>query len=99
MAEEWIIKVFDKEYGPVDLETLREWREEGRLLPENEVRRSDRDEWTTASEIDGIFATEHAPPSVAGVPLRRLSFGQILLEAAKVYRKGFLCVFSLSLLV
>ena len=51
MAEEWIIKVLDKEYGPVDLETLREWRQEGRLLPENEVRRIDSDEWTTASEL------------------------------------------------
>jgi GYF domain 2 len=99
MAEEWIIKVLDKEYGPVDLETLREWREEGRLLPENEVRRSDREEWTRASEIGELFAPEHGPPSVAGVPLRRLSFGQILLETVKVYRKGFLCFFSLSLLV
>jgi hypothetical protein len=91
--------VLDKEYGPVDLETLREWREEGRLLPENEVRRSDREEWTRASEIGELFAPEHGPPSVAGVPLRRLSFGQILLETVKVYRKGFLCFFSLSLLV
>jgi hypothetical protein len=99
MAEEWIIKVLDKEYGPVDLETLREWREEGRLLPENEVRQSDSDEWTTASEISELFAPEYEPPSIASIPLRRLSFGQILLETVKVYRKGFLCFFSLSLLV
>ncbi len=101
MADEWIIKVLGKEYGPVDLETLREWREEGRLLPENEVRRSDRDEWIKASEIAGIFEADHAaaPPAIAGIPLRRLSFGQILLETVRVYRKGFLCFFSLSLLV
>ena len=99
MAEEWIIKVLDKEYGPVDLETLREWRQEGRLLPENEVRRTDSDEWTTASEIAGVFEPEPGPPTVAGVPLRHLSFGQILLETVKVYRKGFFCFFSLSLLV
>ena len=99
MAEEWIIKVLGKEYGPVDLETLREWRQEGRLLPENEVRPSDRDEWTTASEITGVFEPEQKPPTVAGVPLRHLTFGQILLETVKVYRKGFFCFFSLSLLV
>ena len=99
MAEEWIIKVLDKEYGPVDLETLREWREEGRLLPENEVRQIDSDEWTTASEIGELFPPKLVPPSVAGIPVRRLSFGQILLETVKIYRKGFLCFFSLSLLV
>ncbi len=61
----------------------------------------DRNEWTRASEIAGIFEEDHAaaPPSIAGIPLRRLSFGQILLETVKVYRKGFLCFFSLSLLV
>jgi hypothetical protein len=76
MAEQWIIRVQDKEYGPADIETLREWKTEGRLLPENEARRVDIDPagspetfmtsqeqtlWTTAGEIPGLF-------SVAAVP-------------------------------
>jgi hypothetical protein len=76
MTEQWIIRVQDKEYGPADIETLREWKTEGRLLPENEARRVDIDPatspetfmtsqeqtlWTTAGEIPGLF-------SVAAVP-------------------------------
>jgi hypothetical protein len=76
MAEQWIIRVQDKEYGPADIETLREWKTEGRLLPENDARRVDIDAaansktfmtsqeqtlWTTAAEIPGLF-------SVAAVP-------------------------------
>ena len=97
--EKWIIKVLGKEYGPVDLDTLEDWREEGRLLPENEVRRSDREEWGTASQITGLFPQAQEPPMVAAIPLRRLGFGEILLETAKVYRKGFFCFFGLSLLI
>src|SRR5207247_2647528 len=43
MADQWIIRVLGKEYGPADIETLREWKTEGRLLPENEARRVDVD--------------------------------------------------------
>jgi hypothetical protein len=30
MADEWIIRVAGKEYGPADLATLHEWKAEGR---------------------------------------------------------------------
>ena len=43
MAQQWIIRVQGKEYGPVDVETLREWKMEGRLLPGNEARPEDSD--------------------------------------------------------
>ncbi len=33
MAEEWIVRVEGKEYGPVDVDELREWKREGRLIP------------------------------------------------------------------
>ena len=71
MADQWIIRVLGKEYGPADIETLREWKTEGRLLPENEARRVDVDPapkpfggkgeetpWTTAAEIPGLFGVE-----------------------------------------
>jgi len=30
MPDEWMVRVEGREYGPVDLETLREWKNEGR---------------------------------------------------------------------
>ena len=33
MPDQWIIRVQDKDYGPVDFDTLREWKSEGRLIP------------------------------------------------------------------
>jgi hypothetical protein len=55
MAEEWIVRVQGKEYGPADIETLREWKSEGRLLPENEARNASADLWSTAAAIPGLF--------------------------------------------
>jgi hypothetical protein len=76
MAEQWIIRVQDKEYGPADIETLREWKTEGRLLPENEARPvaadlaptpeacgipQEQTLWTTAAEIPGLFSLAAVP--------------------------------------
>lgn len=66
MADQWIVRVRGKEYGPVDIETLREWKSEGRLLPENEARQDNAGAaagavsaqevpWTTAAKIPGLF--------------------------------------------
>src|SRR5713101_2193252 len=55
MTEQWIVRVQGKEYGPADIETLREWKTEGRLLAGNEARRADVDLWTTAADIPGLF--------------------------------------------
>jgi len=41
MSDEWFVRVQGKEYGPVSTETLREWKGEGRLIRENELRRAD----------------------------------------------------------
>ena len=61
MAEQWIIQVQGKEYGPADLDTLREWKSDGRVLPANPARSPDVDLWTTAADIPGLFQIE-APP-------------------------------------
>ena len=66
MAEQWIIRVEGKEYGPADVATLLEWKADGRVLPKNEARRADVDPaaaaasaeeplWTMAAEIPGLF--------------------------------------------
>ena len=104
VTEEWIVRVQGSEYGPVNIETLREWKAEGRLLPANEARRASVDFWTTAAEIPGLF---DLPPPVplAGpdtqppVQLSRRSFGEILTETLQIYRKGFFQFLGLTLLV
>ena len=61
--DEWIVRVQGTEYGPANIETLREWKAEGRLLPSNEARRADVDLWTTAADIPGLFSMPPAVPS------------------------------------
>jgi len=103
--DEWIVRVQGTEYGPANIETLREWKGEGRLLPVNEARRADVDLWTTAGEIPGLFTVEAlAAPSARRLtqpPLQisRRSFSQILTETLQIYRKGFFQFLGLTLLV
>jgi hypothetical protein len=104
MAQQWSIRVHGKEYGPVDVETLREWKAEGRVLPSNEARRADSDLWTTAEDIPGLFDIEAlAAASARGLaqpPLQaRRSFAEILLETLRIYRKGFPQFLGLVLIV
>ena len=61
MAEQWIIRVLGKEYGPADLATLHEWKSEGRVVPNNPARQVDVDLWKTAGEIPGLFRVEPPP--------------------------------------
>ena len=61
VTDEWIVRVQGTEYGPANMETLREWKAEGRLLPSNEARQANVDLWTTAAEIPGLF---NVPPAV-----------------------------------
>jgi len=102
--DEWIVRVQGAEYGPANIETLREWKTEGRLLPSNEARQADVDLWTTAAEIPGLFSMPPAVPHPASftqppVQLSRRSFAEILAETLQIYRKGFLQFLGLTLLV
>src|SRR5438552_3869345 len=100
MAEEWIVRVQGKEYGPADIETLREWRDDGRLLPPNQARPADVDVWTTAAKIPGLFeSVDDSERRTSDVSLPRRSFGQILTETLRIYREGFFRFFYLTLLV
>ena len=104
MAEEWIVRVEGKEYGPADIDTLLEWKEEGRLLPENEARTASADLCSTAAAIPGLF-DEAAVVPIAGrltqapLQLQQYSFGQILAETFQIYRKGFFQFLGLTLVV
>jgi hypothetical protein len=103
--DEWIVRVQGTEYGPANIETLREWKGEGRLLAINEARRADVDLWTTAAEIPGLFTVEAlaaaSAPRLTQPPLQisRRSFTQILTETLQIYRKGFFQFLGLTLLV
>jgi len=111
VTEEWILRVDGREYGPANIETLREWKAEGRVLPANEARRAGAELWSLAAEIPGLFNLEALPivsaPRLthstslaqAPPPLPPSGVGQILADTFRIYVKGFLQFLSLTLLV
>jgi len=104
MSEEWIVRVHGKEYGPANLDTLCEWKAEGRLLPANDARRANVDFWITAGEIPGLFSVTPSVEAVTQlteppVQVSRRSFNQILAETFQIYGKGFFQFLGLVLLV
>jgi hypothetical protein len=111
VTEQWIVRVEGREYGPANINILREWKSEGRVLPANEARRADAELWTLAAEIPGLFDVEtpatgsasrliHSTSSgQAPPPLLSRGFGQILAETFRIYARGFLQFLSLTLLV
>ena len=115
MAEEWIVRVQGKDYGPADIDTLLEWKKEGRLLPQNEARPANADPtavadsakevlWSTAAAIPGLFDVGMLAAASARVEIQpplqtQHSFGQILAETFQIYRKGFFQFLGLTLVV
>src|SRR5437763_677844 len=111
VTEEWILRVDGREYGPANIETLREWKAEGRVLPANEARRADAELWSLAAEIPGLFNVEALPTfsaprlihstssGQAPPPLPPRGFEEILTGTFRIYATGFLQFFSLTLLV
>src|SRR4030095_16870472 len=110
VTEEWIVRVDGREYGPANIDTLREWKAEGRVLPANEARLAEGEFWTVAAKIPGLFDLEPTAASAPQltrstsstqaplVPLSR-GFGQILAETFRIYAKGFVQFLCLILLV
>lgn len=99
MSQEWFVRVQGQEYGPVDLETLLEWKAEGRLIPGNPVRREDETSWISAGSIEELFAPVTGTHPRSGEVVRRRGFGEIITESFQIYRKGFAQFFALALLV
>ena len=111
VTEEWILRVDGREYGPANIDTLREWKAEGRVLPANEARRADAELWTLAAEIPGLFdgeplATADATQLNRSISPRQLppllpsrGLGHILAETFRIYARGFLQFVPLTLLV
>jgi GYF domain 2 len=89
-TDAWIVRVQGQEYGPVDLDELREWKREGRLIRENEIRELGSERWIPASELPELFADETiARPPELPVVRQETTLGQVLLRTWQVYRQGF----------
>lgn len=88
MGEEWIIRVAGREYGPVDTDVLREWKAEGRLIPENEVRKAGDEHWIQAGMLEEVFGGEEPAPLRTSEPAALRSWQQILAETFRIYRTG-----------
>jgi GYF domain 2 len=102
MPDRWFVRVDEKEYGPVDLETLREWQSEGRLLASNEVRGETDATWNSASAIPGLFAPPPLPQSAISTvqPLaRRRTFFEIIRDSFRIYKSAFVPFFCVTLLI
>lgn len=99
MPDEWIVRVHDKEYGPVDLETLQEWQRDGHLIPDNEVRGSDGTAWVKAATIPELFPPADPEGDSSRELYRSRTFGEIITETFRIYRQGFVSFFGLALLV
>src|SRR5438045_6816977 len=115
MPDRWIIRVAGKEYGPVDLDVLKEWKREGRLLLGNEARLEGESEWSTAGAIPGLFEFEQPPVRTeviahrSSLPVQQPTIPDqksgpesptrnILRETFRIYFRGFLQFFALTLL-
>ena len=99
MADRWLVRVGEKEYGPVDLDTLGDWKREGRLLPTNEVRRESESDWTLATTIPGLFDPPPLPAATGHPLVRRRSFSEIIRDSFRIYKSAFLPFFVLTLLI
>src|ERR1700674_5089766 len=89
MPDEWFVRVQGKEYGPVSTETLREWKDEGRLIRENELRRADEERWIAAGEFPEIFGEAETPPSPPEPTARAKTWREIIGDTVRIYRGGF----------
>jgi GYF domain 2 len=99
MADEWMVRVQGKEYGPVDVETLRDWQREGRFIRANEVRRPDDQHWVSADQIVELFSDVEQTQDPLALHFRRRTLAEIVFESFRIYRRGFIQFFVLSLLV
>ncbi|MCK5595127.1 DUF4339 domain-containing protein [bacterium] len=81
---QWYIKAHDgKEYGPVDLETLKKWVTEKRVQPLDLIKGSGMDDWVAASsapEIKDVFSSTAMPaePQPASQTKELLEIGELL---------------------
>jgi len=99
MADLWIVRVQGKEYGPVDLDVLRDWKEDGRLIRDNEVRAPESEQWIRAGELPELFADPIPPPNAPPDFVSGGTVGAILGQSWRIFRQGLWQFLGLSALV
>jgi hypothetical protein len=55
-------------YGPVSLDTIRQWRLGGRVNGDTRVRPEGTDAWTTLRQLPELAADFNAPPPLTSAP-------------------------------
>ena len=105
MPGKFMLRANERDYGPVDLETLRAWRAEGRVLPRSPVRPIEREDWVDAADVPGLFDTEQSPAAPPPLPMtdtgvdevtdltaahfRPMSLSMVLDRTFRIYKEGF----------
>ena len=84
-----MVRVEDREYGPVDTDTLHEWKNEGRLIRSNELRRVGDERWVPAAEFPEFFADDLPAAEPPDLILRRRTGPEIFRETLRIFRGGF----------
>ncbi len=85
-----------QEYGPITLEQIKSWSQEGRLAPETKVQRSDQAAWATAAQFPELGLA--GQPAAAATVLSPAAAANMILE--KRLRSGadwFFWIAGLSL--
>ena len=102
MPEQWFLRVEGREYGPADLATLHEWKDDGRVLSQNEARLDGSPQWIRAGEIPGLFVSDRIEsalePSLHPRP-HPPGFFRICFDTVALYIRGFFPFLGLTLLV
>lgn len=105
----WYYAIHQQQYGPVDVEVLREMLRSGRLTPSDLVWHAGMDNWKPAwevPELNGSPSTAPRPSATPGVvwvppatgPGRTVSTGQYGLPTAQVQYAGFWLRFVAAIL-
>lgn len=70
---QWKFQLAGRELGPIEARQLASMALDGRLQPEDLVRRNDREDWIAASQVQGLKFPDDAPPPLpaAGVDIGR----------------------------
>ncbi len=88
----WMVRVLGKEYGPVDLDELREWKREGRLIRENEIRESGSERWIPAGNFPELFGEEKVATEIAPAPfVRQNTLGELLTSTCRFIARALGC--------
>jgi hypothetical protein len=72
MSKHWYCKIEGKEEGPFSALELKSLVSEGRLKPEDPIRRDDHKQWTSARHVKGLFSesagSQSVPPPLPKIP-------------------------------